>query len=177
MVELAALIRGVRLARSEPLASVARFLEVGVVAFIGDAVPGRDPTTGGCGKELTLMVLRIVFSGRFDFPSAELDRTVDTLGVDKDCKVFDRADGRGVDGARSLGRDGESLPIFEGSVSTGRLFLGGFTVGIGGRAEVGGSIAGRDSKGSVVATVAILLQGSFSGNAAIERPTGLNLCR
>lgn len=112
------------------------------------AVPGRDAAPGGCGKELMLIVFRTVFSGKFDvdLERDEEDLSVGMLGEDAECRVVGNADGRGLEGILSLGGlGGSGLFLGRPVVGTGKLFLGGlFAVGIGGRADVGGLIAGSD---------------------------------
>jgi hypothetical protein len=155
-MEDAALALGGRLERVDPgvlcpLISETLFFNPAVVDCIEVAVAGREPdATGGCGKELMLIVLRTVFSGRVDvdFESDEADLSVGMLGDDAECWVVGNADGRGLEGIRSFGGLCGSVLILGRPVGTGRLFLGGlFAVGMGGRADVGGPIAGGDSCG------------------------------
>jgi hypothetical protein len=137
--------------------------------WIEDAVPGREPATGGCGKELMLIVLRTVFSARVDvdFERDEEDRNVGRLGVDDDCWVVGNADGRGLEGGLSFGGLCRSVMIFDGPAGTGRLFLGGlFAVGSGGRADVGGPKIGGDRYGRVDAIVADITLQSSRGRPA-----------
>jgi hypothetical protein len=70
-----------------PLTSEVIFFELGGAVWIEVAVPGREPPTGGWGKELMLIVLRTVFSARVvvDFEREEEDLNVGRLGVDADC--------------------------------------------------------------------------------------------
>ena len=84
--------------------SDALFLEPGVVVCIEFAVPGRELATGGCGKELMLMVLRTVLSGMFevDFERDEADLSVGMLGEDAECWFVGSADGRGLEGDLSF---------------------------------------------------------------------------
>ena len=109
---------------------------LGTVA-IDDEVVGRDPGFGGCGKAPMLIVLRTGLPGVsiLAIPRADPDLKLGISGVD-DAAV------RALDGGRSL-ED-------ECGVLTARLFLGGFVRGIGGRADVGGSPAGREGTGMVV---------------------------
>lgn len=130
-----------------PLTSETLFLELVVGVCVEVAVPGREGATGGCGKELMLIVLRTVFSARFDvdLDKDEEDLRVGILGEDAECWDVGSADGRGLEGILSLGGLGGSVLVLGRPVGTGKLFLGGlFAVGIGGRADVGGLIAGGD---------------------------------
>ena len=144
------LTRGGRLIRVDPgvlcpPTSETLFLEPAVVACIEVAVPGREPTTGGWGKELMLIVLRTVFSGRIevDLDRDEDDLKVGMLGEDAECWFVGNADGRGLEGDLSFGGLCCSVMILDRPVGTGRLFLGGLlAVGIAGRAMVGGPMAG-----------------------------------
>lgn len=147
------LARGGRLARNEPpgvvppFTSEVLFLAVGPGVYIDEAVPGRETPAGGCGKELMLIVFRTVLSDGLavDLLREEVDLKVGTVGVEEEAYcVTGRADGRGVEGDRSLGGLGESLMISDGFERTGKLFLGGLAVGIGGKADFGGSMTGRD---------------------------------
>lgn len=149
-MEEVALARGGRLIRVDPgvlwpPTSETLFLEPTVVVCIEVAVPGREPTTGGWGKELMLIVLRTVLSGRIDvdFESEEEDLKVGMLGEEAECWVVGNADGRGLEGDLSFGGLCCSVTILGRPVGTGRLFLGGLlAVGIAGRAMVGGPMAG-----------------------------------
>ena len=149
-MEEAALIRGGRLLRVDPGVlwppiSETLFLEPTVVVCIEVAVPGREATTGGWGKELMLIVLRTVLSGRIEvgFERDEEDLKVGMLGEDAECWVVGNADGRGLEGDLSFGGLCCSVMILGRPVGTGRLFLGGLlAVGIAGRAMVGGPMAG-----------------------------------
>lgn len=157
-----------------PLTSETLFFELGGAVWIEVAVPGREPATGGCGKELMLIVLRTVFSARVDvdFEREEEDRNVGRLGVDDDCWVVGNADGRGLEGGLSFGRLCRSVMIFDGPAGTGRLFLGGlFAVGIGGRADVGGPKIGGDRYGRVDAIVADITLQSSRGRP-VQQGTG-----
>jgi hypothetical protein len=88
-----------------PLISETLFFEPVVLVCVEVAVPGREPAAGGCGKELMLIVLRIVLSGRVDvdFERDEEDLSVGILGEDVECWVVGNADGRGLDGILSFG--------------------------------------------------------------------------
>jgi hypothetical protein len=157
-----------------PLTSETLFFKLGGAVWIELAVPGREPATGGCGKELMLIVLRTVFSARVDvdFEREEEDRNVGRLGVDNDCWVVGNADGRGLEGGLSFGGLCRSVMIFDGPAGTGRLFLGGlFAVGIGGRADVGGPKTGGDRYGRVDAIVADITLQSSRGRL-VQQGTG-----
>lgn len=94
-----------------------------------------------------LIVLRTVFSGMLDvvLDSDEEDLRVGMLGDDTECWVVGKADGRGLEGTLGLGGLCGSVLILGSPDGTGRLFLGGlFAVGMGGRADVGGPMAGGD---------------------------------
>jgi hypothetical protein len=126
----------------------------GATEVTGDATVALEPEFGGWGNDAMLIVFRMVFSGiaALAFPSDEADRTVGTDGVEEACCKVGRAEGRnGVEGERSFvglcGTPASPKPL----VASGRLFLG-LLVGRGGRAVVGGSIAGRDKTGRDVVT-------------------------
>jgi hypothetical protein len=114
-----------------------------------------------------LIVLRTVFSGRVDvdFERDEADLSVGILGDDAECWLVGKADGRGLDGIRSFGGLCGSVLILGRPVGTGRLFLGGlFAVGNGGRADVGGPMAGGDSCGredTIVVDITVSMQPRF----------------
>lgn len=137
-VVLAVLMRGVRLLREFPPTSTVILLVEGF-EFIDVAFSGRDPTVGGWGKAPMLTVLRTVFSSAATLPSAELDLSVGISEVEPACCNVGSIDGREV------ARGGRSL---EEEEVTGKLFLGDFCLGIGGRADVGGSPNGREKRGS-----------------------------
>ena len=139
-----------------PPTSETLFFEPGVVVCIAVAVPGREPATGGCGKELMLIVLRTVLSGNveLDLDRDEEDLRVGMLGEDAECWVVGNADGRGLEGDLSFGGLCGSVIILDGPLGTGRLFLGGlFAFGIAGRAIMGGPIAGGGTWATVEAIV------------------------
>lgn len=161
-----------------PLTSEVLVFELGGAVWVEAAVPGREPAPGGCGKELTLIVLRTVFSGRIDvdFEKEEDDLNVGRLGVDNDCWVVGNADGRGLEGDPSFGGLCRSVMIFDGPVGTGRLFLGGlFAVGIGGKADVGGPKIGGDRCGRADAIVADITLHSSRGWVRLSREQGQRL--
>jgi hypothetical protein len=120
-----------------------------------------DPAFGGWGKDAMLIVLRKVgLSGEpsLDRSAEEEDRNVGRWGLEFVCcgldSVVSRGDEEGVLSFKGSCVGGAILPTAGDCVLAGRLFLD-FGVGIGGRAPVGGSSAGRVGCGSAVAIMEV----------------------
>lgn len=99
--------------------------------------------------------------------------TVRTSGVEFACWLVGSTEGRGVVGSFDLGGGrGVSLELWLCD-ATGKLFRGVLIdfCGIGGRADVGGSAAGRESTGSVVA-----IEADMSAVTAKVQPVQLTMC-
>lgn len=104
-----------------------------IESLLEEEVLGREPALGGSGNAPMLMVLRTLLGAWMPLAFCVRDDVlvVGTIGTDPaDCGVG-RAEGLGA-----FSRDGVS----------GRLFRG-LGSGMGGRAAVGGSAAGRASTG------------------------------
>lgn len=155
---LAVLTLGVRLFRDDPLeialAFDFRFAES--TEPIDMAVFGREfVALGGCGKAPMLIVFLTPFRGSPETLLFKEDPVliVRTSGVEVACRLVGSADGRGVVGNSDLGGGREASIVFSLYDATGRLFRGGLIdlCGVGGKADVGGSAAGREMTGRVVA--------------------------
>lgn len=113
-----------------------------------DAVEGRPPALGGCGKDAMLIVRRRDLSGLPGVRPLDADRTA-LLRFDVEFEL-DRGDlardGFGLDGLRSL--EGWYGDEDRGASGAGAVLFLGLGLGRGGRDPVGGFVAGRDGWGS-----------------------------
>lgn len=118
---------------------------------LDEAVDVRPVDFGGWGNDATLMVLRNVFSGLPGTRPTEVERWAWAFRFEVEelvCRECPTPEGLGdAEGARSFeGGLGEAARGV--SAGTGRFFFV-FEVGSGGKAEVGGLVAGRDGVGIV----------------------------
>lgn len=109
-----------------------------------DAVEGRPPVLGGCGKDAMLIVRRKDFSGLPGARPLDADRTaLLRFEVEFELDRGDLAsDGFGLDGLRNF--DGWYGDEDRGASGAGAMLFLGLGLGRGGSAPVGGFVAGRE---------------------------------